>query len=160
MSTSLTIQGLQDKKFILASGSPRRRELIQLLGLDHQVITSNFPETIDKNGISPEEYVTQTALGKTKEVWDRIQPDVMTIGADTVVVLDNEILEKPKDAQHAKLMLQKLNGKSHHVLTSVILIYPTTNGPKTIKLLERTDVEFGTLTESMIDAYVNTNHPL
>ncbi|KAI8357336.1 maf-like protein [Choanephora cucurbitarum] len=102
---------------------------------------------------------------KAKEVFDRCQvnPELpkadLVIGADTVVVKDNSVLEKPKDRDHAWYMLQKLNGATHQVLTGVQILYKTQDEVKQIGFVEKTDVTFTRLDDETIKAYIDSNEP-
>src|SRR5690349_564657 len=109
---------LRKQRNVLASTSPRRYELLHSIGFPFEVIPSNFIEDLDKDSFShPCEYVKENAKQKAIEVWKRLahdgpdaRPDLV-IGADTVVTLEQEILEKPKDKDDAFQMLSRLNGK-------------------------------------------------
>ena len=138
---------------ILASNSPRRRELLLRENIEFKVIPSKFEEP--KNfGLSPSAYVEYLAYNKAKSVFD-IEGGVV-IGADTVVVLDDEILGKPKDESDAVCMLQKLSGKTHEVITG----YSVVSKSKTITRHEITKVTFNELSYNVILDYVKTGSPL
>lgn len=121
---------LLKQRNILASGSPRRREILTSIGLPHEVLPSNFIEDLDASSFShPCEYVKENAKQKAMEVWKRLvltgDPDAqphLVIGADTVVTMDETIFEKPKDKEDAFSMLSKLSGQKHTVFTGVALI--------------------------------------
>jgi septum formation protein len=122
------LQCLNGKKVILASGSPRRRELLTKLGIEFECIPSRFPETLDKSQFqTPCDYVIENARQKGLEVVDRIKseggrelPDLV-ISADTVVVtLDGQILEKPSNHQDAYQMLKSLCGIKHSVVSGIL----------------------------------------
>lgn len=163
---------LKDKRIVLASASPRRREILERIGLGHaEIIPSTFPETLDKSQFaSPEEYVLATAWEKAKEVYERVNsengagPAPLVIAADTIVVLDSDILEKPANADHARAMLARLSGRTHKVLTAVIILHPNEmdpNGPPlAAKFAEQTAVTFVELAPEHIEAYVETGEPL
>ncbi len=107
----------------LASASPRRHELIRLLGLDHQIV----PSLLDEAAIlippgHPGGYVRALAMAKAEEVAERVH-EGFVLGADTVVVLDEEILGKPKDVTDAVEMLNRLRGRTHQVFTGVALLH-------------------------------------
>lgn len=124
---------LSQQRIVLASGSPRRSELLKTIGLKFEVVTSTFEENLDKSSFShPCEYVKENAKQKAIEVWKRLSqrsyndnqvkcPDLV-IGADTIVTLDGEIMEKPKSEPDAFQMLKKLSGRKHSVFTGVALI--------------------------------------
>ncbi len=149
-------------RLVLASTSPRRRELLGLLGLSFDVIASRYDEaTHPPDGLTPPEYVTRLAQGKAAEVAARTEGEALVIGADTTVVLDGEYLNKPADADDACRMLRRLSGCTHQVYTGLCLI-PVQNGipsePQTNYAV--TDVTFDTLTDEIIAAYVATGEPL
>ena len=106
-------------RWILASASPRRREILGKLGKAFDVIPSTFAEDLDK-GLSPADYVLATAHAKTSQVYHDLGGDLLVIGADTIISFNGEILEKPKDKQHAFNMLKSLSGKTHLVQTACV----------------------------------------
>ena len=110
---------------VLASKSPRRSEILNNLGLQPVVCPSNFEETLEKKGITPAQYVEATSRGKGLEVYQLKYSEGfrgLVISADTVVVLDGMILEKPRDAEHAIEMLSQLSGSTHQVFTGVTIL--------------------------------------
>ena len=111
-----------EKQVILASGSPRRQELLRLIVPEYEVIPA-LGEEVVKEGLSPQETVQQLALHKAKEV-AAAHPAALVIGADTIVVVGDEILGKPKTPQRSRAMLQKLQGRDHMVYTGVALVGP------------------------------------
>ena len=139
---------------ILASKSPRRRELLTLMGLDFTVITSNVEEH-PPVGAGPEETVRALALEKASAV-RREHPDDCIIGSDTIVYLDGEILGKPHTPENARKYLAKMQGRKHTVYTGVALIY----GDRTDVRCATTDVTFAPMSEAEIDWYVSTGEPL
>ena len=112
------------KRVILASGSPRRKELLEMMGLDFEIISGNQDEKY--TSIQPKEIVKELALMKAeyvaKKVVEEFKDDFLVIGADTIVVLDNQIIEKPGDEAEAFGMLAKLKNRSHDVYTGVALL--------------------------------------
>jgi len=113
--------GLQTTgRFILASASPRRIELLQQLGLRFEIVTSGVDEDF-RGGESPREHVLRLAEAKAGAV-SRLQPDAWVLGADTIVVIDGEVLGKPGDADAAAAMLEKLSGRTHEVFTGFALL--------------------------------------
>ncbi|WP_287809531.1 Maf family protein [Kosmotoga sp.] len=146
---------MKSKKVVLASTSPRRRELMKYLGV-HFVCVSpkDVDETIDACDLENE--LMRLAVKKCKSISD-IYPDSVTIGADTVVVLDNEILGKPINRAEAKAFLKRLSGKTHIVYTGVALLFP---GNEEITFVEKTFVTFRDLPDDAIDYYVATGIPL
>ncbi len=107
------------KKIILASESPRRRELLGGLGLKFEIVVSGIEENQVK-GETPKEHALRLARDKALAV-SRQKPEAVVIGADTVVVIDGELLGKPEDAGQARRMLQKLSGRTHEVITGFSL---------------------------------------
>ena len=138
---------------ILASNSPRRKELLAREGVEFKVIPSSYSE-IENFGLTPEKYVEFLAFNKAKAVFD-LHGGVV-IGADTVVVLNGKILGKPKDEDDAKFMLKQLSASTHEVITG----YSILSKEKTIKGYEITKVTFKNLTDKQIINYVNTGSPL
>jgi septum formation protein len=137
----------------LASASPRRRQLLDLIGVPH-VVT---PADIDETPLPDEaagEYVMRLAREKAEAVWARHQ-DLPVLAADTTVVVDDEILGKPESAELAREMLRKLSGRAHFVHTGVAL--RTMHGMEVD--ISSTDVEFTTLTDDMIRAYWDSGEP-
>ncbi|SAM00774.1 hypothetical protein [Absidia glauca] len=147
-------RALANKTVVLASASPRRREILQAMGLqDFKVVPTlepdeNNPAAYDTKAA----YVSDTAWMKAKEVWDRCQSDAslpkadVVIGADTVVVFNDTVLEKPKDAAHAVTMLRQLSGHTHTALTGVHILAQDIH----YQFVTTTKVTFATLTEDDI----------
>ncbi|PED73442.1 septum formation inhibitor Maf [Bacillus pseudomycoides] len=142
------------KKLILASGSPRRKELLELAGVPFEIVVSEIEETIGAYS-SPADIVMSLALQKASAVVEHHE-DSVVLGADTIVTYESRILGKPKDESEAKEILQLLSGKTHEVYTGVALI----SKEKTVTFYERTEVMFWELTEEEIDAYIATKEPL
>ncbi len=139
---------------ILASASPRRKELLTLAGFAFTVETACVEESYDPS-LSPEAVVMHLASVKSAPV-ARKHPEELVIGADTVVVLEEEILGKPKDEAQAKEMLRRLSGRVHQVYTGVCL----RKGEKSRCFHECTLVRFKPLTQTQIEAYVATGEPM
>ncbi|KAJ6648848.1 putative bifunctional dTTP/UTP pyrophosphatase/methyltransferase protein [Pseudolycoriella hygida] len=152
---------LSCKRIFLASGSPRRQELIKNIGVNVELCPSLFEENLDfKNFPSFSEFVEATALGKVEEVFERLSrsnkaPDIV-IGADTVVTLNGKIYGKPKTREEAFETLSELVGKSHIVYTGVVIKY----GSKISKFTETATVQFGRANAEQIQAYVDTGEPM
>ncbi|AIK35971.1 MULTISPECIES: Maf family protein [Bacillus] len=142
------------KKLILASGSPRRKELLELAGVPFEIVVSEIEETIGAYS-SPADIVMSLALQKASAVVENHE-DSVVLGADTIVTYESRILGKPKDEAEAKEILQLLSGKTHEVYTGVALI----SKEKTVTFYERTEVTFWELTEEEVDAYIATKEPL
>ncbi|GAE34955.1 Maf family protein [Halalkalibacter akibai] len=141
------------KSFILASGSPRRKELLQQAHLSFSIETSTVEEIVEE-GLKPEEVVQQLALQKAKDVWSK-HPQALVLGSDTVVAYQSDILGKPADEKEAKAMLETLSGNIHSVYTGVALC----SQEETITFYEKTDVEFYPLSEEDIEMYIRSGEP-
>ena len=144
-------------EIILASGSPRRKELLEQIGLPFSVVVSGADETVDE-GLSPEFLVQSLSLLKAADVAGTQDKTALVIGADTVVALSGEILTKPENEEDAKNMLRRLSGTSHSVFTGVT-VFRVRDG-KSVSITEETKVYFKPLTEKEIEAYVRTKEPL
>ncbi|MEA1975187.1 MAG: Maf family protein [Bacillota bacterium] len=142
-------------KFILASNSPRRKEILSMLDIEYEQFTSDILETMDKL-ISPEKNAMSIAFQKALIISKKF-PDKIVIAADTIVVIDNEILGKPKDKEDALRMLKLLNNKKHFVYSGIALI----NLRKNIKIVdyEKTEVIFKNNSLSILNDYISTNEP-
>ena len=141
--------------FVLASNSPRRRRLFAKLEIPFQVVPSSVREDYSIPE-APEETPLRLALEKARQVGS-LFPDLTVIGADTVVVIEGNILGKPRNGAKAKEMLKTLSGKTHTVYTGVALVRVTRDAE--YSFLERTDVTFVPLSEEMIHHYVSTYNP-
>ena len=144
------------KKLILASASPRRRELLQKIGLKFEVDASNCAEEIDPAAL-PEELVRRISIDKAKAVAPRHQNAVI-IAADTIGVIGKKVLGKPHTAAEARKMLAQISGKAHLVITGLTVLDTATG--KTITKTVTTKVYIKKLTRAEIDAYVATGEPL
>ena len=142
------------KSLILASKSPRRKELLTLAGVRFTVETADVEETYP-DGLRPAEIVKHLSRIKAEAVFGK-HPEETVLGADTIVALDGEILGKPKDAEDAVRMLRELSGKTHDVFTGVTILC----GKAKKTFAERTAVTFYDLTEEEILSYVSTGEPL
>ncbi len=139
----------------LASSSPRRRHLLDMLGIPHEVIPADVDER-PRDGEEPETMAVRLATEKARTVWER-HPERPVLAADTVVVIDGEILNKPRDAAEAERMLATLAGRDHRVITAVALVQPT---GEILQQCDVTRVWFRSLTPELIKAYVATGEPL
>ncbi len=140
---------------ILASGSPRRKDLLLSLHIPFKV----FPSQVEENndwGYAPEEFALNMAKKKAKDVFDRLK-DGWTLGADTIVVVDKDILGKPKDYKDAKDMLTRLSGRKHTVITGFCILSPS--GLVSHIEAVRSEVMIRELAEEEIDAYLKTMEP-
>lgn len=150
---------------ILASASPRRRELLIQAGFQFEVQAAPISEEVqaDEDGI---QYATRLAREKAEAVFalrqaDPISPgQLLVLGADTVVVCEGELLGKPTDAADAQRMLRKLSGQTHQVITGVALICGTRSPAKTEVAAELTHVVMQTLSDAEISTYVATGEPM
>jgi septum formation protein len=139
---------------ILASASPRRQELLRLITPDFKVIIADIDETLPE-AVKTENSAEFLAVKKCLAV-AKNNPDDITIGADTIVVKDNEILGKPADEADAKRMLMMLSGQTHTVYTWVCIA----DNSRTLSFTEETEVTFFPIPESAIDEYIKTGSPL
>ena len=149
------------KSIILASGSPRRRELLTMLFDEFEVIVSDCEETVTSQ--DPEKVTEELALQKAEAVAGSLslrKDPVIVIGAVTVVSIDGKILGKPADQQQAVDMLHMLSGKCHNVSTGVALVGLNDGRQTRFKSFsETTEVMVAELTEEEINSYVNTSEP-
>jgi septum formation protein len=143
-------------KFILASQSPRRRELLASMGVDFVVIPSHIPEE-KREDETAEEYVARLSREKAAEV-AREHPSEWIIAADTTVLLGDELLEKPQDVADARRMLATISGKTHLVYTGVTLLNTQLGHHDT--RVTTSEVRMLALSESDIAWYVNTGEPM
>ena len=143
--------------FVLASASPRRKQLLQSIGLSAQIIPANIDE--DKlKGLPPEKMVSQLAMLKATDVARSFKGETYVIGADTCVCIDGEILGKPHNIADAKRMLGMLSGKTHTVYTGYCVV--DCKSGNAVSKCEKTEVKFCTLSEKEIDAYIKTREPM
>lgn len=140
---------------ILASQSPRRRELLSLITKDFKIIPAVGEEKIPE-GTPPSEAVLLLSRQKATEIYSKYNNDTI-IAADTVVAIDGKILGKPQNEQNAAEMLRMLSGRIHSVFTGVCVIFPD---GRTESFSEETAVEFYPLTEGEIAAYIATGEPM
>jgi len=143
-------------RYILASASPRRSELLSQVGIQFQVIKSDIEEII--TNIEPDQVVIELSRQKVQDVYDNLvdKENVVVIGADTIVYNDTKIIGKPKDENEAFEMLSGLSGKSHYVYTGVTL---NING-EIISFAEKTRVDVYSMTQNQILEYIKTKEPI
>jgi septum formation protein len=141
-------------RVILASQSPRRRELLTLIGIPHEVRPADLDETM-RPGESPTGYAERLARAKAQAVAEGDERAIV-IGADTIVVLDGEVLGKPADASEAVQTLRRLAGRTHTVHTAVAVAH----GGHLESGVESVEVTFRPLTQEQVEAYVATGEPL
>jgi septum formation protein len=144
------------KKIILASASPRRKELLQKIGLKFEVDASNCAEEIDP-ALEPAELVRRISVAKAKSVASR-HKDAVIIAADTIGVIGKKLLGKPQTAAEARKMLAQISGKSHEVITGFTVLDTATD--RIVSVTVSTRVYIKKLTPAEIDAYVATGEPL
>ena len=145
------------KHLILASGSPRRRELMSQVGLDFTVVTSDADENIKE--MEPEDYVRELSSIKAQSVLEQYadkDDSVIVIGADTIVYHKGEILTKPKDEEDAFRILKSLEGQIHQVYTGVTIC----STYKNVSFYEKTDVWVYDMTDEEIRDYISTGEPM
>ena len=146
-------------RIILASKSPRRRELLDLIDLKYEVIPSNADETFEK-GLTLEEQSKRLGVIKAKAVFDKTEGDRIVIGSDTMVEKDGIIYEKPKDKKDAIRMLEQLKGGKHHVITSLCVL-----AEKNGKYFEYIDYDIAEvylkdISKEEIEKWVDENNPI
>ncbi len=142
--------GEKMRSVVLASESPRRRELMNITGIPFYTQAAKIDETFNTN-LSIEEGVMDLALRKAMKV-SETRPNELVIGADTIVVIDNEILGKPKDVEDAYRMLRLLSNKTHRVITGVAIV----NQDVKKTFYEVTEVKFANLSEETIEWYIKS----
>lgn len=151
-------------RVILASGSPRRKELLEQIGVSFDILVADGDEIITRK--LPWEIVEELSLQKATEIAERYEmkqgaeEQTVVIGADTIVAYGEEIMGKPKDEEMAKEMLLKLQNGLHQVYTGVTLIIMTAEDRQIVTFHEKTDVEMYPMSETQIDEYVATKEPM
>ncbi len=146
-----------DRQIILASASPRRRELLHQVGIEPVIVPSHVEEVM--TGTEPDQVVMELSSQKAQDVAAGYRgQEAVVIGADTVVAGDGQILGKPADREDAIRMIAMLAGRSHQVYTGVTLVFCRTG--KTVTFAEKTDVHVYPMTRSQIEQYVDTKEPM
>ena len=140
-------------RVILASQSPRRRDLLNLIGIPHDVRPADIDESY-LPGETPRAHCERLARGKVTALG--AEHEVVTIGSDTIVVVDGDVLGKPRDRAHAAEMLRRLSGRSHVVMTGVAVRYEG----RAVSGLEEVGVTFRRLSEADIERYIDTAEPM
>ncbi len=141
-------------RVVLASSSPRRRELLELIGISHEVQPANIDETMRPRE-APRRHAERLAREKASAMATR-DPETITIGADTVVVINRKVLGKPSDREQAAWMLGMLSGREHTVITAVAV----SRGKKLRSAIEEVRVKFRRLRDHEIEAYIATGEPM
>lgn len=139
-------------RVILASQSPRRRELLTLVGIPHEVRPADIDESYQA-GETPRAHAERLAREKARTI---AMPDAVVIGSDTIVVVDGDVLGKPRDATDGARMLRRLSGRSHTVITAVAVAWRD----RLESDVEEVDVAFHGLDEERIAAYLTTGEPM
>lgn len=142
------------KYIILASASPRRKEILELADLKFDIMPSNAQEITTKT--APNEVVMELASIKAKDIYEKSEKQSMIVGADTVVAYQGQILGKPTDEADAKRMLTMLSGQTHEVYTGVCVI----EDEKIKTFYEETKVTFYEISDEQIDRYIKTGEPM
>ena len=143
-------------KLILASGSPRRAEVLRSAGFVFETVSTNVDESL-RDGEQPGSYVLRLAEAKARAAAAHITGEALVVGADTTVVIDNLVLGKPGSDEEAKQMLARFSGRTHEVLTGLAVIRLPGGGARIQE--ERTLVTFATMTQKEIEEYVASGEP-
>ena len=148
-------------KIILASGSPRRKELLNLIIPEFEVKVSEAEEILDDN-IEPEEQATQLAHLKAKEVFEKTQGDRIVIGADTVVAKNSKIYGKPKNREHAKQIIKQLleGDKTHNIITGLSIFIENKGRYEEYKTFDKVKVYLKNITDFEIEKWIDTGHAM
>jgi len=143
---------MTEPRVILASASPRRRELLSLVGIRHDVLPANIDESYQQ-GETPRQHAERLAREKASAI--RVD-DAVIVGSDTIVVVDGDVLGKPADRAHAESMLRRLSGRSHTVMTGIAVRH----GERLVSDLVEVDVSFRLLSDDDIARYIDTGEPM
>jgi septum formation protein len=145
---------MTSRRLYLASASPRRRELLDQIGVAYEIVVADIDETPFSNE-SPEQYVSRLASAKAAAVAGRVPGDAVVLGADTAVVVEGEILGKPVDRADGLRMLKRLSGTSHDVLTAVAVYFEARTEVRVV----RTEIEFRHIDAQECERYWATGEP-
>lgn len=146
------------KKIILASASPRRKEILEQIGLCFDIIPSTCSEVITKN--VPQDIVEELACQKAQEVFEKTGESSIVIGADTIVVYNGKIMGKPKDEEDAFNMISELQSNTHVVYTGVCVLIKENNITKKIVFSEATNVSVYPMSKEQVLDYIATKEPM
>lgn len=146
------------KRIVLASASPRRKEILEQIGLEFDIIPSTCSEVITKE--IPKEIVEELACQKAQEVFEKIGESSIVIGADTIVVFNNKIMGKPKDEDDAYIMINELQSNTHIVYTGVCVFVKENDEVKKIVFSEATQVSVYPMNKEQILEYIATKEPM
>lgn len=144
------------KKIILASSSPRRKMLLEQVGIHAKVVVGSYVERIDSQK-SPHQMIRKLSLDKAVTVAKK-EKNAIIIAADTIVVCDGQMIGKPKNKKDAKRILLLLSGKTHRIITGFSII--DTSSGQLVNMSVETKVSFKKLTRAEIDAYIKTGEPM
>eukprot|EP00892_Ulva_mutabilis_P002506 jgi/Ulvmu1/12256/UM086_0049.1 len=153
------VKALNAIKVVLASASPRRKEILGNIGVNVEVVPSSFEEDLPHDQYGPGEYATATAKCKALDVARACKDAQLIIASDTVVEKDGRILEKAADVAQATEMLSLLSGNTHKVHTGVALVVRQAGGDKVVEFHETTGVRFAPINAAEIQAYIDTGEP-
>ena len=146
-------------QIILASSSPRRKELLSKLGVDFKIIVSDIDETLEPY-LTIEEQVKQLSYKKAKIVFEKTQGDRIVIGADTIVFYNNKVYGKPKTEENAYQMLLELQGKTHKVITGISVLIEKNRKYKEYKDYDISEVYLKNMSEKEINKWIKTGKAL
>lgn len=148
-------------RFILASASPRRKELLRLIVPEFEIITSSIEEKL-KEGLTPQEQATNLAYKKAKDIYERTEGDRIVIGADTIVTKNEKIYGKPKDKNNAKQMIKELLGgdRTHNIITGLCVIINKEGNFKEYKLFDEVKVFLNCMSDNEIDRWLETGNAM
>ncbi len=148
-------------RFILASASPRRKELLRLIVPEFEIITSSIEEKL-KEGLTPQEQATNLAYKKAKDIYERTEGDRIVIGADTIVTKNEKIYGKPKDKNNAKQMIKELLGgdRTHNIITGLCAIINKEGNFKEYKLFDEVKVFLNCMSDNEIDRWLETGNAM
>lgn len=144
-------------KVVLASGSPRRKEIFEQVGITFEVMISNIEEVTTKE--KPEEIVLELAEIKALDIAKQMNENVIVIGADTMVAMNGQVMGKPKNEADAKKMIGMLQGNKHQVYTGVSIVIKKSEKERCLSFVEKSEVLVNPMTEGQIDAYLGTDEP-
>lgn len=145
------------REFVLASASPRRKELLSQIGIKFRTCTSKKGEEVLRN--LPENIVKDLSYTKARDVYERGNREAVVIGADTIVVANEKVLGKPKDEKEAYEMIKMLQGDIHHVYTGVSIIWEQNNNTHVSSFYAVTEVELYYMNDDEIRNYIATTEP-
>lgn len=149
---------MRDVKVILASGSPRRRQLLDQIGIKADIRPSRVEETT--TSMDPESVVMELSSRKAENVAEQALAGTLILGADTVVAVDGQILGKPVSHEDARRMIRMIQGRSHQVYTGVTLIYKEEESSRGVTFSERTEVVVYPMSQEEITAYADSEEPM